>query len=59
VKHPAAMGQPTAECWPEIWQDVGALTTQAVENGEAVYAERLLLFMGRFGYVEATYWTFS
>jgi hypothetical protein len=20
TKHPAALGQPTQECWPEVWQ---------------------------------------
>lgn len=58
-KHPAAMGQPAAECWPEIWDEVGPMALSVVESGVANYEQSLLLFLDRHGFAEETYWTFS
>ncbi|HEU4999200.1 MAG TPA: ATP-binding protein [Lapillicoccus sp.] len=58
-KHPAAMGQPAAVCWPEVWDDLGPKVAQVRETGEASYDQELLLFVDRHGYLEETYWTFS
>lgn len=57
-KHPAALGQPAAECWDEIWDEVGPLAARALSGGTA-YAENLRLVIDRSGYLEETYWTFS
>ncbi|HEV7173089.1 ATP-binding protein [Pedococcus sp.] len=58
-KHPEAMGQLAADCWGEVWQELGPLTTDVFERGESTYAEQHLLFLERHGYTEETYWTFS
>ncbi|SDP63401.1 Signal transduction histidine kinase [Pedococcus dokdonensis] len=58
-KHPGAMGQPGAECWPEIWAEVGPMARKVVESGVANYEQSLLLFLERHGFTEETYWTFS
>ncbi len=58
-KHPEAMGQPAADCWEEVWEELGPLTTDVLERGESTYAEQHLLFLERHGYTEETYWTFS
>jgi signal transduction histidine kinase/ActR/RegA family two-component response regulator len=57
-KHPAAMGRPFADIWPEIWHDVGPLAERAM-RGEATYMENLPLRMRRHGYDEDTWFTFS
>lgn len=58
-KHPKAMGQPAAECWGEVWEELAPLTAAVLERSQSTYAERLLLFLERHGYTEETYWTFS
>ena len=58
-KHPGAMGQPAAECWAEVWDDLSPKVAQVLEAGEATFDEDLLLFIDRHGYLEETYWTFS
>jgi signal transduction histidine kinase/ActR/RegA family two-component response regulator len=57
-KHPRAMGRPFHDIWSEIWDDIGPLVDRAL-NGEATYADRLLLVMNRHGYDEPTWFTFS
>ena len=58
-KHPQAMGQPAAEVWREIWDDVGPRAASTLEGNEGTYDEALLLIMERNGYPEETYYTFS
>jgi len=58
-KHPQAMGQPAAEVWREIWEDVGPRAASTLEGNEGTYDEALLLIMERNGYPEETYYTFS
>ncbi|HEY7597139.1 MAG TPA: response regulator [Actinophytocola sp.] len=58
-KYPDAIGQPAAECWREIWAELGPLAETAMSGEGATYAENLLLLMRRHGYLEETYWTFS
>ncbi len=57
-KHPRAMGRRFHDIWSEIWADISPLIDRAL-NGEATYAERLLLVMNRHGYDEPTWFTFS
>ena len=38
AKHPAALGQPTQDCWPELW-DIAAPTYARVQAGETVTLE--------------------
>ncbi len=58
-KHPRSLGQRAAECWHDIWGDVGPLLLGVYERGEPVYFENLLLPMQRHGGYEDAYFTFS
>ncbi|WP_433385039.1 SpoIIE family protein phosphatase [Micromonospora sp. KLBMP9576] len=58
-KYPAAVGQPGARCWAEVWAELGPLTDQVLAGGGATFAENQLLLLDRHGYLEETYWTFS
>ena len=58
-KHPWALGRPSREVWPEIWDDIGPRIRKVLESGEATWEEALLLFLERSGYREETYHTFS
>lgn len=57
-KHPQALGQPTAQVWREIWQDIEPLLNSAM-SGDGTFVESQLLVMERNGYPEETYYTFS
>jgi PAS domain S-box-containing protein len=57
-KHPRAMGRRFRDIWSEIWSDISPLVERALQ-GEATYADRLLLVMNRHGYDEPTWFTFS
>jgi GAF domain-containing protein len=59
TKHPRAMGQPAAECWPEAWPELGPRVARVVGRGESDHEEALLLFLDRHGYLEETYWRYS
>jgi len=50
-KHPAAVGQPTRECWPEVWQ-FNAPIYAAVFRGEACSFEAQKLSIMRHGVAE-------
>ncbi|GGE83083.1 ATP-binding protein [Sphingomonas prati] len=58
ARHPAALGRPMDQVWPEIWSDIEPFITRAMA-GEAVKLDNLHLAMTRNGYVEDTYWTCS
>ncbi len=58
-KHPAALGQPAAVVWREIWDEIGPLLHTALGGVEGTYVEARRLIMERNGYPEETYYTFS
>ncbi|MDC7684112.1 ATP-binding protein [Asticcacaulis sp. BYS171W] len=58
-KHPEALGKPTREVWPEIWDYMTPLLAEALTGGEGTYVESQLLIMERNGYPEETHYTFS
>ena len=58
-KHPAAIGQPAADCWAEIWPSIGPPAEDVLAGQGASYSENQLLFIERAGYQEETYWTYS
>lgn len=59
-KHPAALGRPYAESFPEIWDDVMAPMLAAVyERGESSYLEDLPVSFHRRVPDEEMFWTFS
>ncbi|MXO04402.1 PAS domain S-box protein [Flavobacterium sp. HBTb2-11-1] len=58
-KHPKAMGQKGADCWPEIWDFIFPLISRVLTTGESVWYDDLLLPILRNGRMEDVYWTFS
>ncbi len=57
-KHPDALGKSARMMWAEIWQDVGPMAEE-VFNGGQIFMKDLPLYLGRKGFLEETYWTFS
>lgn len=55
-KHPAGMGQPTRECWPEVWS-FNQPIYQKVSDGETLTFEDRLFRINRHGYPEDAYFT--
>ena len=51
AKHPAALGQPNRDCWPEVWA-FNAPIFEAVRRGEVRSFERQLLTIARSGQME-------
>jgi two-component sensor histidine kinase len=51
AKHPKALGQPTRDCWPEVW-DFNAPIYDAVRRGEVRSFDRQLLTIARSGQME-------
>ncbi|MBV8190813.1 MAG: sensor histidine kinase [Alphaproteobacteria bacterium] len=58
TKHPAGLGRPGKESWPETWPIVGVQFENAL-RGEASWSENLLLASDRHGYLEECYFTYS
>ena len=58
-KHPRAIGQDAADCYPESWAELGPLAESVLAGDGATYSRDLCLPYQRHGYVEETYWTFS
>lgn len=58
LKHPEALGQPLKETWAHIWPHIEHLVGQ-VYAGEACFRENQPLTLGRFGFEEQAYFTFS
>ena len=58
-KHPAALGAPGREVWPEIWEIIGPMLNGVLTRGEATWSEDQLLMLERHGYPEECYFTFS
>jgi PAS domain S-box-containing protein len=58
-KHPRSMGQPAADCWPEIWHIIGPLIETPFRGGPATWMDDILLHMSRKGFMEETHWTIA
>ncbi|HEV2453002.1 MAG TPA: ATP-binding protein, partial [Verrucomicrobiae bacterium] len=58
-RHPSALGKPTREVWPEIWDVIGPMLRTAMGGVEGTYVEEQLLIMQRHGFSEETYYTYS
>jgi hypothetical protein len=58
TKHPAGLGRPGKELWPETWPVVGAQFEAALQ-GTASWSEDLLLASDRHGFLEESYFTYS
>ncbi len=58
-KHPSALGQRGAECWPEIWHIIGSQIAGVMERGEPTWNINALVPINRNGKLEEVYWTYS
>src|SRR6476620_8228208 len=58
-KHPAALGRPGREVWPEIWDIIGPMLDSVVKEGKATWSQDQFLPLERRGYPEECYFTFS
>jgi signal transduction histidine kinase len=58
-RHPAALGQPLSQVWPEIWDVLGPQMAQVVKSGKAFAIIDQPLTMHRRGRDEQTYWSYS
>ena len=59
TKHPWALGRPTAEVWPEIFDIIGPLLRHTYTTGETTGDDDAAIFLNRSGYVEEFYCSFS
>ncbi len=59
TKHPAALGQRTPECFPEVWDFIGPMFGRVMTEGEATTLTDQLFLLDRNGYLEECYFTFS
>jgi PAS domain S-box-containing protein len=57
-KHPAGLGQPTRECWPEVWHISEPIYARALA-GETLTFEDKLYLIARHGEVEQAWFTLS
>ena len=55
-RHPAGLGQPTRQCWPEMWH-INEPIYERVWQGETFYFENQLYPMTRKGFLEEAYFT--
>jgi two-component sensor histidine kinase len=58
-RHPAALGKPFCDVWPEIWDVLGPQIEQVLGTGQGFSTENQLLRMERHGRVEDTDWIYS
>lgn len=59
TKHPAALGAPIRESFPELWDNFLGPKFADVQRGIPYGAEDLPVFLYRHGYLEECYFTFS
>ena len=59
TKHPTSLGQPAAECWPEIWNVIGPLIDVPFDGGPSTWMEDIELEVNRHGYFEESHFTIA
>ncbi|HET9112346.1 MAG TPA: EAL domain-containing protein [Burkholderiales bacterium] len=57
LRHPAAMGQRTQECWPEVWHFNEPIYRRILSTGECVHFEDQPYVIEPSGYSETRYFT--
>ena len=57
-KHPTALGQPGAACWPETWATIKPLIDRVRAGGSIWHVDQLIP-INRNGRMEDVYWTFG
>ena len=55
VKHPAGLGQPTQECWPEVWAFNAPIYQQVQDLGETLTFSDQRLLLQRLGREEEAF----
>ncbi|MEA2696425.1 MAG: hypothetical protein QOI66_696 [Myxococcales bacterium] len=58
TKHPAALGRPSKEIFPEVWSFIGPLF-EKTRGGQAVALDDVLIPLDRNGYLEDCFFTLS
>lgn len=58
-KHPAALGQPAAACWSDIWPELKPLTEQVLVEGASALAEDFSYTFYNANELNESSWTFS
>lgn len=58
-KHPWALGRCCDEVWAEIWDVIAPMLDGVTAKGEATWSDDQLLTLGRHGYPEECYFSFS
>ena len=59
IKRDWVIGSRSDRVWAEIWPDIGPRIDHVLSTGVATWDEALLLYLGRSGFTEETYHTFS
>jgi PAS domain S-box-containing protein len=59
IKRDWVLGARSDRVWEEIWPDIGPRIHKVLSSGHSTWDEGLLLFLGRSGFLEETYHTFS
>jgi hypothetical protein len=58
-KHPASLGAPVAQVWPEIWDVIAPLFESVMTTGAATWMEHQSLVIERNGFFEEGFFTYS
>ncbi|WP_076263576.1 ATP-binding protein [Intrasporangium flavum] len=58
-KHPAALGLPVRDVWPEVWDVIEPRFTEVTTTREPSWDEDQVLVVDRNGYLEEAYFTWS
>src|SRR5262249_36308413 len=58
-KHPRALGRPKSAVFPEVWDVIGPLHDNVLEQGQATWQESAGFLLDRRGFREECYFTFS
>lgn len=58
-KHPAGLGQPSRECWPEVWEFTAPLYEGVVNRRESFQFEDQCFVIDRHGHQEEAFFTLS
>jgi PAS domain S-box-containing protein len=58
-RHPAGLGRPAKEIWPEAWDVIGPQIEQVMLGGGATWRENQLIPITRHGRRQDLYWTYS
>ncbi|CAN5539705.1 hypothetical protein BH09PSE4_BH09PSE4_22030 [soil metagenome] len=58
-RHPAALGAPACEIWPEVWERLDTLFKQVMATGEGIAASETPLLVMRGGVLETIWVNYS